>query len=865
MHQDALHVVVIQEDSLLLSPDVAGRREHVVAMGAILCSAALFLAALPFVSTRLPAAPLFIPAYESALLIFDLVTAVFLFGRFVVFRSWALYVLACGYVFTAAIEVAHTLTFPGVFSATGLLGAGPQSTGWLYVFWHGGFPPFVIAYAVLGESRGKRGAPPSGPAPEKRFDARTAIVMGVAAMVALVCALTLLATSGASLLPVLLVGNTSTPMVARAVSVGGLFGLVALVLLSRRGRSTVLDLWLKVVMWTWLFDVGLSAFFSTNRFDLGWYLGRIYGLLAAAFLLIYLLVESLKQHASLVLVSQALSAANAGLEERIASRTAELVLAREAAESADRAKSAFLATMSHEIRTPMNGVVGMAEVLFHSELPADMVDPVATIRTSGFALLGIIDEVLDFSKIEAGQLEIERVVVALPELIESVCSTLLPMAMERDVELSLFISPLVPAQIWSDPTRLRQVLFNLAGNAIKFSAGEPKRRGRVSVRVHVEGNSPTLVMRVVDNGIGMAPEVQARLFTPFMQAETSTTRRFGGTGLGLTIIKRLLTLMNGEIGVESELGQGSTFTVTLPLETAAQGGVDAGVDLTGVQCVIVGTGDKVDDLRVYLAHVGAQVEAADSVAAGVERASRLGSPVVVQARWRDTQSPNLLREAFASVVGVRHVLVARGRRRRLEPAPDLVVVDGNCLRRSELVEAVAVSAGRAPAREPSHGESLGRDSDTTEALSVNEARRLGRLILVAEDDEVNQRVIRRQVQMLGYASVVVDNGAEAFRQWQEGRYSLLVTDLHMPEMDGYSLAVAIRDDERTRRIAGDARMPILALTADAQSGEAIRARAAGIDEYLIKPMELRVLKAALRKWLPLERPDTAPSELQDEF
>src|SRR5258706_7296786 len=269
---------------------------------------------------------------------------------------------------------------------------------------------------------------------------------------------------------------------------------------------------------------------------------------------------------------------NEDLEQRVQRRTAqlessnrELAVATDAAERANRAKSAFLATMSHEIRTPMNGVIGMVEVLAHSRLSESQADAVRTIRASAFSLLGIIDDILDFSKIEAGRLNLERAPVALPDLIESVCDTLLPVALDKDVELNLFIAPEVPDFVWSDSTRLRQVLFNLAGNAIKFGAGRPHQRGRVSIRVEVAQDPSRLVLRFADNGIGMAPETVTQLFSSFTQAEVSTTRRFGGTGLGLAICKRLVTLMNGEIDVQSALGEGSTFTVTLPFE-AVDGG-----------------------------------------------------------------------------------------------------------------------------------------------------------------------------------------------------------------------------------------------------------------------------------------------------
>jgi signal transduction histidine kinase/CheY-like chemotaxis protein/HPt (histidine-containing phosphotransfer) domain-containing protein len=563
---------------------------------------------------------------------------------------------------------------------------------------------------------------------------------------------------------------------------------------------------------------------------------------------------------------------NEDLERRVLARTAqleksnqELALATEAAERANQAKSAFLATMSHEIRTPMNGVIGMVEVLSHSHLPEPQADAVKTIRASAFALLGIIDDVLDFSKIEAGRLELERAPVALQDLIESVCDTLLPVALDKDVELNLFIAPQVPAQVWADSTRVRQVLFNLAGNAIKFSAGRPERRGRVSVRADLdERTPPRLVLRFADNGIGMAPQTLAHLFSSFTQAEVSTTRRFGGTGLGLAICNRLVTLMGGEIDVRSTLGEGSVFTVTLPLEVVEGGARRRDPDVTDLDCVIVGSDGNADDLRVHLEHAGARVHPAADLDAAVQLVHGLRSPVVIQNTRRDGPSADALHAAFIATPDVRHLLIARGWGRRARmTAQDVVNLDGNCLRRSSLLRAVAVAAGRAS---PELLQTSGEDEVSQEqvAPTVAEARAQGRLILIAEDDEVNQKVILRQMEMLGHAAEVADNGGEALRLWREGQYAVLLTDLHMPAMDGYTLADTIRREEAQRGIARHERIPILALTANALRGEAMRAQAAGMDEYLTKPLQLHLLKAALAKWLPRNGVQTMPAALDED-
>jgi len=298
------------ERNAFVSAMPAGRREVRFAIGAVLVSAAIFCAAAPFATMQFAHVPAFIPAYQAALVISDLITAVLLFGQFNVLRSRALLLLASGYLFTAFIAFSHALTFPGVFSATGLLGAGPQSTAWLFMFWHGGFPLFVIAYALLKddgpEARGTSGL--------TRGRTGITILAGVATTLAIVCALTFVATAKQDLLAVLILDGRFTPANTVVVSMLWMLSILALVVLWWRRPHTVLDLWLLVVMCAWLFDIALSAVLNATRFDLGWYAGRIYGLLAASFLLVVLLIEYGKHYSRLAHLSVELSAANRSLE-----------------------------------------------------------------------------------------------------------------------------------------------------------------------------------------------------------------------------------------------------------------------------------------------------------------------------------------------------------------------------------------------------------------------------------------------------------------------------------------------------------------------------------------------------------------------
>ena len=555
---------------------------------------------------------------------------------------------------------------------------------------------------------------------------------------------------------------------------------------------------------------------------------------------------------------------NAGLEDRVRARTAELNLAREHAEQANRAKSAFLATMSHEIRTPMNGVVGMIDVLQQSRLKSSQLDIVRTVRESADALLAIVDDVLDFSKIEAGQFQIDNEPFDVAATVESVCDTLGALAARNGQEFGLFVEPAIPARLLGDAARLRQVLLNLVGNAIKFS-GSQETPGRISVRVTLAERGlhhRVLEFVVADNGIGMDEQTQSGLFTPFTQADAGTTRRFGGTGLGLSISHRLVEMMGGQIAVTSKLGQGATFTVRLPFAWASAG-PDGDADapgLAGLRCLVMGgRPGPADDLAVYLTSSGAAVHRVPDAAAGREWLRRCppGLAIGIIATAGDASAQTLA--DWRSVcnprrnVQARFVAVQRGRHSApSEPADDLVVLQGNALARRIFVQAVAAAAGRRAA-DPPRAPVL--PVDTMPApLSHEDAVSQGRLILVAEDNEINQKVLSTQLALLGFSAHVTSNGREALQATRQGDYPLLITDLHMPQMDGYELTRAIRASEGAGR-----RLPIVALTANALKGEAARCREVGMDDYMTKPVQLADLKAMLARWLP----DAAAATLAD--
>jgi PAS domain S-box-containing protein len=534
------------------------------------------------------------------------------------------------------------------------------------------------------------------------------------------------------------------------------------------------------------------------------------------------------------------------LDELVAQRTDELEKARLAAESASAAKSAFLATMSHEIRTPMNGVVGIADVLQRSPLSEHQQDLVDTMRESALALLKVIDDILDFSKIEAGKLELERAPMPLRRLVEKAADALQPVAAARGVRLHAFVDPSLPETVMGDAGRLRQIIFNLVGNAIKFTAGLD-RPGRVALRVLAQGESG-LYLKVEDNGIGMSEDVQQRVFHPFVQGEASTTRHYGGTGLGLVITQRLVGAMQGSIELRSTPGAGSVFSVRLPLHAASDATPPEPSQrrwpLTDLAVwLALDERSLADDWARYLRAAGARVGFTQpGVGEQPQPDSVVICPPATLGQWP--------REALSSV----HAVLVRHEPRatpRLVCA-GLVELDCEGLHRDDLLLAVALAAGRGAlpgAAAPAPAAALPAPPPTLEGLH-------DRLILVAEDNEINQKVIRQQLELLGLVSEHVDNGRVALERWRAGRarYALVLTDLHMPELDGYALTAAIREDEARD---GGTRVPVVALTANVAGADAERCRRAGMDDFLSKPVQLERLHETLQQWLA--RPVAAPA------
>ena len=536
-------------------------------------------------------------------------------------------------------------------------------------------------------------------------------------------------------------------------------------------------------------------------------------------------------------------------EERLLQQ--HLLDAKNAAEDATRLKADFLSTMSHEIRTPLNGVIGMTDLLLDTPLDNEQTEFARTIKISADALMAIINDILDFSKIEAGRLELEHTDFSLRQIVEGGLDVLASRAQEKQLTLASFIAPELPDHLIGDPTRIRQILLNFLSNAIKFTErgevvasatpgnGKPGEPGRVEVSLTVR-----------DCGIGLSDSAKAGLFQPFSQADSSTTRKYGGTGLGLSICKRLAEAMGGDIGVDSAPGQGSTFWVRIPFAIAEEKRESVSTDLVLRGKRVIVAGGDAGSRAVWCSYFKAW-EVHCELVSGLDELCR---------RLAELQAPGQAPDALllaqplpdAALDDAVTTLQTQGKLPMVcclnRPDRDLkaaLVAQGidvlqQPIKQSTLHTALtsALGAARAaPAR---------RSSDEIDRAGAALQARPRHRLLLAEDNPVNQRVAVHMLNKLGYAVDVVDNGALAVAAVADGRYALVLMDCQMPEMDGFAATAAIRSAGATSRL------PIIAMTANAMQGDREQCLAAGMDDYLAKPIDISVLAAMLTEWLPAE-------------
>lgn len=536
----------------------------------------------------------------------------------------------------------------------------------------------------------------------------------------------------------------------------------------------------------------------------------------------------------------------------------DLVSARHKAESANIAKSQFLAAMSHEIRTPLNGVIGMTDLLLRSETQPKKQHMLRTANHSAHILLEIIKNILDFSKIESGELSLELIPVSISKIIEETCEILAPVAQQKQVKLIVYIDPEINLRVLSDSVRLHQILFNLCSNAIKFTHTDANKDGRVVLRAEsAEINRETAYLKlricIEDNGIGIRKETLERIFEPFTQAELSTTRQYGGSGLGLAITQRIVEAMKGNISVESLHGTGTRFNVELPLKLLPDEDKQA-PQLSEIRVLVVESYSPLDQyLLEYLRQQKAEVTLfrnLEKARQGVMLSYQNNKPfdvIIIGTAWKQ----KLQLEWAVSLKNQLHteevqfILLGDTLKQPNESSPGIGYLNAFPLLPSTLISNVLSATRHEPVINTSPPLKSGEQEPAGQVKMQSDVS-----LLLAEDNTVNQDVIKLQLHELGFQVDIASDGMEAMEMYRQQHYDLVLTDCHMPNMDGYQLTREIR------KLSGQkGQVPIIAITADALAEEDKYWLEVGMNEYLSKPLKVDSLKAILSRYIPLTEID----------